>query len=206
MIQLLRDIPRKSYIACSGGVDSMAALSFVLNNPNNDVEVLFFNHNTPSSNEAEGFLKRFCEERTLTLHTGRLEAVRPPRTSQEEFWRDQRYKFFDGYVDKPIITAHHLDDVVEFYVFSSLHGKAKITPYRRGNVIRPFLLTKKEVLVNWCDRKNTPWIEDTSNTDNTYARNRIRNVIMPEIKKINPGIQKVVAKKVKSAYNKSNST
>lgn len=206
MIQLLRDIPRKSYIACSGGVDSMAALSFVLNNPNNDVEVLFFNHNTPSSNEAESFLRRFCEERTLTLHTGRLEAVRPPRTSQEEFWRDQRYKFFDGYVDKPIITAHHLDDVVEFYVFSSLHGKAKITPYRRGNVIRPFLLTKKEVLVNWCDRKNTPWIEDTSNTDNTYARNRIRNVIMPEIKKINPGIQKVVAKKVKSAYNKSNST
>ena len=184
----------------------MAALSFVLNNPNNDVEVLFFNHNTPSSNEAESFLRRFCEERTLTLHTGRLEAVRPPRTSQEEFWRDQRYKFFDGYVDKPIITAHHLDDVVEFYVFSSLHGKAKITPYRRGNVIRPFLLTKKEVLVNWCDRKNTPWIEDTSNTDNTYARNRIRNVIMPEIKKINPGIQKVVAKKVKSAYNKSNST
>jgi len=206
MIQLLRDIPRKSYIACSGGVDSMAALSFVLNNPNNDVEVLFFNHNTPSSNEAESFLRRFCEERTLTLHTGLLEAVRPPRTSQEEFWRDQRYKFFDGYVDKPIITAHHLDDVVEFYVFSSLHGKAKITPYRRGNVIRPFLLTKKEVLVNWCDRKNTPWIEDTSNTDNTYARNRIRNVIMPEIKKINPGIQKVVAKKVKSAYNKSNST
>jgi tRNA(Ile)-lysidine synthase len=206
MIQLLRDIPRKSYIACSGGVDSMAALSFVLNNPNNDVEVLFFNHNTPSSNEAESFLRRFCEERTLTLHTGLLEAVRPPRTSQEEFWRDQRYKFFDGYVDKPIITAHHLDDVVEFYVFSSLHGKAKITPYRRGNVIRPFLLTKKEALVSWCDRKNTPWIEDTSNTDNTYARNRIRNVIMPEIKKINPGIQKVVAKKVKSAYNKSNST
>ena len=201
MIQLLGNIPSKSYVACSGGVDSMAALSFVLNNPNNDVEVLFFNHNTPASSEAEAFLRHFCEERTLTLHTGSLAAVRPPRTSQEEFWRDQRYKFFDGFDDKPIITAHHLDDVVEFYVFSSLHGKAKITPYRRGNVIRPFLLTKKEELISWCDRKSTPWIEDKSNTNNAYARNRIRNVIMPEVKKINPGIQKVVAKKVKSLYN-----
>ena len=36
---------------------------------------------------------------------------------------------------------------------------------------------------------------------NDFARNRIRNVILPEIKKINPGIQKVVAKKVKQDYN-----
>ena len=201
MIQLLGKIPRVSYVACSGGVDSMAALSFVSNNPSNDVEVLFFNHNTPTSNEAEAFLRRFCENRTLTLHTGFLGAVKPPGASQEEFWRDQRYKFFDEFSDKPIITGHHLDDVVEFYVFSSLHGKAKITPYRRGNVIRPFLLTKKEKLIKWCDKKEMPWIEDKSNNDNAFARNRIRNVIIPEIKKINPGIQKVVAKKVKSLYN-----
>jgi tRNA(Ile)-lysidine synthase len=201
MIQLLGNIPRASYVACSGGVDSMAALSFVSNNPSNDVEVLFFNHNTPTSNEAEAFLRRFCENRTLTLHTGFLGAVKPPGASQEEFWREQRYKFFDGFSDKPIITGHHLDDVVEFYVFSSLHGKAKITPYRRGNVIRPFLLTKKEKLIKWCDKKEMPWIEDRSNNDNAFARNRIRNVIIPEIKKINPGIQKVVAKKVKTLYN-----
>jgi tRNA(Ile)-lysidine synthase len=202
MIQLLGNIPRSSYIACSGGVDSMAVLSFILNNPSNNVEVLFFNHNTPASNEAEAFLRRFCENHTLTLHTGFLDAVKPPGVSQEEFWRDQRYKFFDQFNDKPIITGHHLDDVVEFYVFSSLHGKAKITPYRRGNVIRPFLLTKKEKLIKWCDKKEMPWIEDKSNKNNAFARNRIRNVILPEIKKINPGIQKVVARKVKSSYNK----
>jgi len=83
-----------------------------------------------------------------------------------------------------------------------LHGKAKITPYRRGNVIRPFLLTKKEKLIKWCEKKEVPWIEDKSNKNNAFARNRIRNVILPEIKKINPGIQKVVARKVKSSYNK----
>lgn len=201
MIQLLGNIPRVSYVACSGGVDSMAALSFVLNNPSNDVEVLFFNHNTPTSNEAEAFLRRFCENRTLTLHTGFLGAVKPPGVSQEEFWRDQRYKFFDEFSDKPIITGHHLDDVVEFYVFSSINGQVKITPYERENVIRPFLLTKKEELVDWCKRKKVPWIEDETNKDNNHPRNRIRNVILPEIKKINPGIQKVVAKKIKNKYN-----
>ena len=59
-------------------------------------------------------------------------------------------------------------------------------------------------MVNWCERKEVPWIEDTTNKDNNFARNRIRNVILPEIKKINPGIQKVVAKKVKSEYIRVN--
>ena len=56
-------------------------------------------------------------------------------------------------------------------------------------------------MVNWCERKGAPWVEDDTNSVNDYARNRIRNVILPEIKKINPGIQKVVAKKVKQDYN-----
>ena len=201
MIWLLGKIPKECYVACSGGVDSMAALSFILNNPTNKVEVIFFNHNTPTSNKAEAFLRHFCEKTGLTLHIGHLDVEKPPGCSTEDFWREQRYKYFSNFKDKPIITAHHLDDVVEFYVFSSINGQVKITPYERENVIRPFLLTKKEELVDWCKRKKVPWIEDETNKDNNHPRNRIRNVILPEIKKINPGIQKVVAKKIKNKYN-----
>ena len=201
MIRLLGKIPKECYVACSGGIDSMAALSFILNNPTNKVEVLFFNHNTPTSNKAEAFLRHFCKKTGLTLHVGLLDVEEPPGCSKEDFWRQQRYKFFGKFLDKPIITGHHLDDVVEFYVFSSLNGCAKITPYRRGNVIRPFLLTKKEDLTNWCKSKKVPWVEDETNKDNNFARKRIRNVILPEAKKINPGIQKVIAKKIKKKYD-----
>ena len=181
----------------------MAVLDFLLNGKK-EVEILFFNHSTPTSNKAEAFLRRFCEKAGLTIHVGHLSAERPSGASQEEFWREQRYEFFDRFEDRPVITAHHLDDVIEFYIFSTTHGKEKITPYRRGNVIRPFLLTEKVELQEWCKRKKVPWVEDTSNKDNRFARNRIRNVILPELKKINPGLKKIVAKKVKWAYNNKN--
>lgn len=128
----------------------------------------------------------------------------PQGVSKEAFWREQRYSFFSHFKEKPIIMAHHLDDCVETYVFSMINGNGFTIPYSNGNIIRPFLLTKKEDMVNWCERKCIPWQEDETNSVNDFTRNRIRNVILPEIKKINPGIQKVVAKKVKSEYIRVN--
>ena len=78
-----------------------------------------------------------------------------------------------------------------------MHGQGKIIPYRNGNVIRPFRLTEKSQFVDWCKRHDVDWIEDQSNTDTKYMRNYIRHEVMPKILKINPGINKVVAKKVR---------
>jgi tRNA(Ile)-lysidine synthase TilS/MesJ len=105
MIWLLGKIPKECYVACSGGVDSMAALSFILNNPTNKAEVIFFNHNTPTSNKAEAFLRHFCEKTGLTLHIGYLDVEKPPGCSTEDFWREQRYKYFSNFKDKPIIKS-----------------------------------------------------------------------------------------------------
>ena len=200
-MKLLGGIPRRSYIACSGGVDSMAALSFVRNNPQNKTEVLFYDHGTPTSKKAYIFLKQYCKENNIKFISSKLECDMPTGVSKEAFWREQRYAFLSYFKEKPIIMAHHLDDVVETYVFSMINGNDFLIPYSNKNIIRPFLLTKKEDMVNWCERKGAPWVEDDTNSVNDYARNRIRNVIPPEIKKINPGIQKVVAKKVKQDYN-----
>jgi tRNA(Ile)-lysidine synthase len=94
-----------------------------------------------------------------------------------------------------VVTAHHLDDAVETWVFTSLHGESRLIPYSRGNVIRPFLLTPKSELVSWCERRGLAWSEDPSNTDTAYMRNLIRHKILPEALKVNPGLRTVVRKK-----------
>ena len=90
--------------------------------------------------------------------------------------------------------GHHLDDVIETYLFSTIHGKSKLISYRNQNVIRPFLGTKKSDFVKWCQDKKVPFWDDKSNLDVDFARNRIRHNIIPEVLKINPGIHKVVKK------------
>ena len=194
MIKILNKIDKNIYIAVSGGVDSMAALSFLSNKNKRFIEVLFFNHNTEYSNAAEKLVEDFCTKNNITIHKDKLIEQKDKRKSPEEFWRDERYKFFNKFKDKQIITAHHLDDVIEWYLFSSINGESKLINYQRGNIVRPFLLTEKKDLLNWCLKNNIPYLEDQSNKDIKYSRNRIRHNIIPEVLKINPGIKKNINK------------
>ena len=99
------------------------------------------------------------------------------------------------------ITCHHLNDVAEWWIFSSLNGSGKLIPYENGDVIRPFLTTPKESLVSWCKRKSVPFVTDPGNKNLRFARSRIRNQIMPEALKINPGLLKVLKKKLINSFD-----
>jgi tRNA(Ile)-lysidine synthase len=189
MIKLACKLPRRLVVAVSGGVDSMAALDFL--SRNQDVTAAFFHHNTENSDRACEFLTDYCHQQQLPLLLGWCNGDRPPGLSQEEHWRNQRYEFLES-IQMPVVTAHHLDDCVETYVWSMLHGTAKIVPLRRNNVTRPFLLTKKHQLQSWCQRHNVPWSEDLSNQDLKYQRNYVRHQLMPHVRHVNPGIDRVV--------------
>ena len=160
-----------------------------------DVSLAFFHHGTSTSDDAEPFVRRFAEERRLELVVGRIRGARPPGKSQEEHWRDERYAFLES-LDRIVLTAHHLDDAVETWLFTSFHGEPRLIPYARGErVVRPFLITSKSELVDWANRRGLPWMDDPSNLDVSHARNRIRHLILPEILRVNPGISTVVRKK-----------
>lgn len=79
-----------------------------------------------------------------------------------------------------------------------MHGTAKLIPYKRNNIIRPFLTTKKEDLVTWAYQNSVAWIEDDTNADTKYMRNYIRHEIVPRALVVNPGLYKVVSKKINS--------
>jgi tRNA(Ile)-lysidine synthase len=197
MIQLQGKLGREVYVACSGGVDSMAVVNFLMKN--HKVNLLFFDHATETSKEAREFLEStFSWHDQVTdfnLEIGNVTRIKAKTESWEEYWRNQRYEWFHSF-DEQIITCHHLDDCVETWIWSSLHGEGKIIPYSNKNVIRPFRMNRKSEFTNWCRNKTVPWVEDTSNEDTGYMRNFIRHEIIPKALVVNPGLHKVVRKKV----------
>lgn len=193
-IRILNKIPREINVAVSGGVDSMAVLDFL--SRGKKVRAMYFNHGTEYGERCEKFLVDYCKIKDIELCIGKY-GERDLSKSKEEDWRDQRYSFLESNnLGNKIITCHHLDDVIETWIFSSLHGMSKLIPYRRNEVIRPFLLNKKDVFYNWCDRKKIPYIEDPSNKDDDYMRNYIRNNIVKHALVINPGLHKNLKKKI----------
>ena len=201
MIQLLGKIPDKITVAVSGGPDSMAALNF-LNNGKRSVTALYFHHGTAHGEVAKRFLRKYCFRSQVHLIEGYLQGQKIPDQSWEEFWRKERYECFRQ-VPGPIVTAHHLDDVVEWWLLTSMHGESKTIPYENPDyeVIRPFLLTPKSALLEWCDRKHVPFLEDPTNESRDHMRNVIRHDVMPYALKVNPGIHKVVKKKIQQIFD-----
>ena len=210
MLKLIKDIPPSQIggVALSGGVDSKALISFLNNHQQgNPTTAYFFHHGTTSSESAYQFLIDYCEAQNIPLEVGFLSADKHPRQSWEEFWRLERYAWLEELAAEQgvyIATAHHLNDLAETYVWGMAHGHPRyihyIKPGGEGHIIRPLLLTPKKELYAWCDRHDVPYIEDTSNQDISFTRNRIRHKIIPEMLEINPGFLKTVAKSWKDFF------
>lgn len=193
MIKIIKSIPKDKFaIACSGGIDSMVFLDFLLKGKYNP-DILYFNHNTKHGDEAEKFIINFCNKKGLNLIIGRTDIK--PTSNKEKQWSDARYNFFKEYKGD-VITCHHLNDCVETYIFTMLRGFKSTIPYRKKNVIRPFLLTSKKDINDWQKRHNVEFIEDDSNLCLDFSRNRIRHNIVPECLKVSPGLLSIVKKEI----------
>jgi len=185
LIKLACPIPREVVLACSGGKDSIAALNFLLNGKRK-VTLAYFNHETIHGHQAEAFLTRLATHLGLDIITGSYRHQKPGKKPSEMDWRKQRYDFFRT-LNQKIITAHHLNDVAEWWLFTSIRGNSKLIPVERKDpdIIRPFIKTTQDEFHRITKPEN--WVEDPSNTDWNYSRNRIRHEMMPSVLKVNPG-------------------
>lgn len=154
-----------------------------------------FHHGNPQSDAMANFVEAWGKKHDVPVLIGKLEATKPKDESPEEFWRNQRYRWLLSF-GKPVITCHHLNDVAETWIFSSLHGNPKLIAATNGLVRRPFLISTKEEMLQWCKSHQVEWLEDSSNEDVRFPRNRIRHQVLPECLKVNPGLLKVLKKKV----------
>ena len=198
MLKLLYNPNRSEhfYLACSGGVDSMAAADF-FRRGNKNFTLAYFHHNTSQADKMLSHVSNWGKDNNVKVVTEYLTVPKSKDQSKEEWWRIERYNWFEKLAQdgSNIITCHHLNDVAETWIFSSLHGNSKLIPFQRDYIVRPFLLNTKDQMVDWCVKHNVPWVEDESNKDINCPRNRIRHIILPEVLKINPGLLTVLRKK-----------
>ena len=183
-------------VACSGGSDSMAVCDF-LSKGRKVYTPLFFDHGTETSTKALKFLK----SKFPHLNIGRIKSPNKPKAmSWEEYWRNERNRFFKTR-DSVIITGHNLDDAVESWLMSSCHGSPRLPFYNNGIVRRPFMTWPKAVLTKRCIDNGVSWIEDETNQDIKFKRNLTRKELIPAAIKLNPGLYGVIQRKLIAGYN-----
>lgn len=193
MFRFLIKVPNQVGLAFSGGIDSLAVAHF-LKRGNKDVTLYHFNHGCQYSDEIEMKCRESAKSLNCNIIVQGYDGSRNPGQSLEDTWRRARYRFLRSF-DQQIITCHHLDDAVETWVWSCLHGEGKLIPVESGNIIRPFLTTEKSVFENYCKNNNLQVVEDEMNKDLHLMRNYMRANMMKHIYHINPGINKVIRKK-----------
>ncbi|WP_315814897.1 tRNA lysidine(34) synthetase TilS [Paraflavitalea speifideaquila] len=91
-----------------------------------------------------------------------------------------------------IVTAHHLDDNIEtvlmkFFKGTGVAGLRGILP-KQGKIVRPLLFARKEELVQFATGRQLAWVEDSSNAQDKYARNYLRNQVIPLLQNIYPEV------------------
>lgn len=107
--------------------------------------------------------------------------------SEESLARDIRYAVLENWRQENkcdcVVTAHHRDDQVETVVYRFLTGSGPRglagIHENRNNISRPFLSISKQELKNYIEQNEIPYMDDSSNSNRKYARNRIRHDILP---------------------------
>lgn len=162
--------------------------------------VIYIHHATKHADYAYNHVYDHCRERGINFRIGRLDSTIPKGESKENWWRQERYKFFKSLSGgKPVILGHHFDDCLEELIMASfVRGFAGTIPYAHANCVRPFRLWKRKSILEYAIKNNVQWIEDPSNVDVSYKRNYIRKEIVPRILTINPGVYNIVEKLIKS--------
>ncbi len=189
----------KIIVGVSGGADSVCLLFILcqLYGVDNIVGV-HINHmlRGDDANKDEEYVVSLCGKLGIEIITFRkdiLDMANSLGISTEEAGRKYRYECFNIVAaDKDcekIAVAHHKNDLAETVIFnmirgSGLQGVAGI-PSARGNIIRPLLDVSREEIENYLIEQNISYRIDETNNENDYTRNKIRNIILPQMIDIN---------------------
>lgn len=204
-------LPQGSTVLCalSGGADSMALLSVLeaLAKPRSlTLHAAHFNHQLrgEESQRDEDFVVQWCQKRGIPLVVGRGDVAQEAQEQGkgvEETARAMRYGFLTATAQElgadKIATAHNADDNAETLLLhlargTGLDGLTGIPPVR-GILIRPLLATPRIDIAVYLAQEEIPHVEDSSNQDTVYARNRLRQEVMPVLRDLNPAFVSTLA-------------
>lgn len=196
--------------ALSGGADSVS-LVFALKqlSPELGITLSACHLNHQIRGEESDRDMRFCEdlcrrlEIPLIVREADVPSMQRKHESLEECARRVRYDFFaEVSQGKRLATAHNANDCAETVLLNlmrgtGLKGLCGIPPVR-GNIIRPLISCTRAEVEDYCRSNGLTWVTDRTNLSADYTRNRVRQVILPEMLKINGSLYSTLGRMEKN--------
>lgn len=192
-------------VALSGGADSVTLLHLLnsLKEYSFNIWVCHVNHQIrgQEAQRDEDFVRRLCKNLSIPLFVETInvpELFKKNGKSLEEMARIVRYEIFNklaSKLDSKIATAHTLNDSIETMLLNltrgtGLKGLCGI-PAKRGNIIRPLIEISRAQIEEYIKDNHLDFVNDSTNNDLEYKRNRIRHEFVQKLFIVNPSFAKV---------------
>lgn len=203
-------------VGLSGGADSTALLLACARKWPGQVQAIHVHHGLQAA--ADGFEEHcaaLCQSLNVPLWVKRLDARHTPGQSPEDAARQARYKAFEAVAIaskaqaaiKSIAIAQHADDQVETLLLALSRGAgiaglaAMPARWELAGVVwhRPLLQVAGADIRSWLRLQGQPWVEDPTNTDQRYTRNRIRAQLLPALEAAFPAFRDTFARSASNA-------
>jgi len=186
-------------VAFSGGADSTALLLAAARAWPGQVHAIHIHHGLQAAaDDFERHCQRTCDELRVPLHLVRVDARHEPGESPEEAARKARYTALAQSASaaslQAVWLAQHADDQVETILLAlsrgaGLPGLAAMPPrFTRHEMLfeRPLLDVSGAEIREWLKGQGASFIEDPTNADTSFTRNRIRHEVLPALEKAFP--------------------
>lgn len=195
-------------VGVSGGADSVCLLRLLADLQKEMgffLEAVHVEHGIrgiESENDA-AFVVRLCEELEIPLQLFFVDAVayaKEQKLGLEEAARILRYDAYAQVAEKTLSSrvkvalAHHADDNAETVLFqmirgSGIDGMSGMRPKRElmpgVEVVRPLLAVTRREIEAYLQKEGQAYCVDSTNTDTSYSRNKIRCHILPMLEEVN---------------------
>lgn len=200
----------KIVIGVSGGPDSITLLTCMNKYKDKlgcEIIVAHVNHLIrKDSTDDEKYVEKICENSQIKFYKKRIEILKlaeEQKKGTEEVGRIERYKFFDEVTKEEgankIAIAHNMNDNAETMLLNLIRGTGMnglegIQPVEYKKYIRPLINCSREEIEAYCDKYNLKPRIDSTNKENIYKRNIIRNKLIVELKELNPNIVETLSR------------
>ena len=200
----------KIVIGVSGGPDSITLLTCMNKYKDKlgcEIIVAHVNHLIrKDSTDDEKYVEKICENSQIKFYKKRIEILKlaeEQKKGTEEVGRTERYKFFDEVAKEEgankIAIAHNMNDNAETMLLNLIRGTGMnglegIQPVEYKKYIRPLINCSRDEIEAYCDKYNLKPRIDSTNKENIYKRNIIRNKLIVELKELNPNIVETLSR------------
>jgi tRNA(Ile)-lysidine synthase len=194
----------KILVGLSGGADSVALITILVSlGYQCEAAHCNFHLRDEESDRDEDFVKDLCKKNKINLHIEHFqtkEYAKAKHISIEMAARELRYNWFEKLRKATgcsvIAIAHHKDDSIETFLLNLIRGTGidglcGIRP-KNNYIVRPLLALSQDEVLDYLSSLKQDFVNDSSNAELIYQRNKIRHQVIPLLETLNPSVRDTI--------------